>query len=330
MKEMVSKGFMRRAKVLAIAAVVGVAGLMVCTGPGFAADEVFATINGAVITRVQFLDTLEAKYGGEVLGDFITETLIRQAAVKNRVVVLPDRIEAEVARVKGQFQTEAEFNKALAQNRLTLDGFREQTQFRLILEQLGAPDAPTSEQLQEYFLDNRARYDVQDEVNVRHILVKTDSEAAAIVARLANGDDFAALAKEASQDPGSKDNGGEVGYARRGQLVKEFEDVAFALKPGETSRAVKTEYGYHIMRFIDHRLPQEVDYDSVRDRVVADYKQDFSLKSEDVLQALRKEAVITINSDRYRSAESIAAAPQPAADAPTQTPASVPAEPVTP
>lgn len=267
----------------------------------FAAADTMVTVNGVEITRVQFIESLEARYGRDALNDLISELLIRQAAKANNIVISDDRITAEIAKVKSQFQSEDEFQRALANYRLTMESYKEQVWFRLVLETLGQPADPSDEELRRFFDTNPTRYNEQEEVNVKHILVRTEDEAKDILDQLKSGADFAELAKERSQDPGTKDNGGEVGYAARSQLVKEFEDVAFALKPNETSGIVKTQFGYHIIRLIDHKMPKVVTFETAKERVKQDYKDENTKKSDQVLNELRTNAKIDVVPEAYKS-----------------------------
>ena len=89
-----------------------------------------------------------------------------------------------------------------------------------------------------------------DKVHCAHILVKTETEAKAILERLNKGEKFANIAKEASLCPSGK-NGGDLGTFGRGKMVKEFETAAFALSKGQTSGPVKTKYGYHILKRLE-------------------------------------------------------------------------------
>jgi len=86
-----------------------------------------------------------------------------------------------------------------------------------------------------------------------------------ILGRIRAGEDFAALAKEFSEDPGSAANGGDLGFFARGQMVKGFEDAAFALEPGTLSEPVRTEYGYHIIQVEEHRAAQKRSFEDVRE-----------------------------------------------------------------
>jgi parvulin-like peptidyl-prolyl isomerase len=93
-----------------------------------------------------------------------------------------------------------------------------------------------------------------EEVWARHILVKTEDEAKKVEERLANGEKFDDVAKEVSTDTGSKDQGGDLGWFTKGQMVKPFEDAAFALKIGETSQPVKSDFGYHVIQVLGHEV----------------------------------------------------------------------------
>jgi peptidylprolyl isomerase/peptidyl-prolyl cis-trans isomerase C len=93
----------------------------------------------------------------------------------------------------------------------------------------------------------------KEEVKASHILVKDEAAAKDLKAKLDKGADFAELAKQSSTDEGSKASGGELGYFQKGQLVPEFEAVAFSLAKGKVSDPVKTQFGYHIIKVEDKR-----------------------------------------------------------------------------
>ncbi|NTG42426.1 peptidylprolyl isomerase [Rhizobium rhizogenes] len=120
----------------------------------------------------------------------------------------------------------------------------------------------------------KARYDKevaalpkQEEVHARHILVKTEDEAKAIIKELDAGKDFATLAKEKSTDP-NKADGGDLGYFAHGRMVKEFEDAAFALPVGSyTKTPVKSDFGWHVIKVEDKRVAPPPPFDQVKDQV---------------------------------------------------------------
>jgi peptidyl-prolyl cis-trans isomerase C len=90
------------------------------------------------------------------------------------------------------------------------------------------------------------------EIRTGHILVSKLDEADHVMRELKQGKDFSELARKFSSCPSGK-NGGDLGYFSRGQMVKEFEDVAFALKPGEIKGPVRTQFGYHIIKLLERR-----------------------------------------------------------------------------
>jgi foldase protein PrsA len=87
-----------------------------------------------------------------------------------------------------------------------------------------------------------------NKIKCLHILVKKNSEALTVLDRLKNGESFTNLAKELSIDKASGKRGGDLGFFRKGMMVKPFEDVAFRLVKGQISEPVKTEFGYHIIK----------------------------------------------------------------------------------
>jgi len=100
---------------------------------------------------------------------------------------------------------------------------------------------------------------VQDEVHARHILVADQATANTVEQKLKDGGDFAALAKQYSTDTGSKDNGGDLGWFGKGQMIPEFEQAAFSLQAGQISPPVQTQYGWHIIQVIAHDPNHQVD-----------------------------------------------------------------------
>ncbi len=98
----------------------------------------------------------------------------------------------------------------------------------------------------KYYNENKSQYEVPESREVRHILVKTKTQADDLYKQLEAGADFAVLAKKYSLDPGSKDNGGKLTITR-GQTVAPFDATAFLLPKGQLSRPVKTEFGFHLI-----------------------------------------------------------------------------------
>nr|WP_298687405.1 peptidylprolyl isomerase [uncultured Dongia sp.] len=133
-----------------------------------------------------------------------------------------------------------------------------------------AVDARYNE-LKAKFEEDVKKIPPQREIAASHILVKTEDEAKAIIAELDKGADFGKLAKEKSIDPSAAKNDGALGWFTQGAMVKEFEDAAFALKSGETSKApVKSQFGYHIIRVTGDRTKAAPAFDKQKEEIRLD------------------------------------------------------------
>jgi peptidyl-prolyl cis-trans isomerase D len=138
----------------------------------------------------------------------------------------------------------------------------------------------TDAEIQTYYKKNQDAYKVQDQVKVRHILIsvpqgadsKTDAAAKAkaedLLKQIKAGGNFAELAEKNSDDPGSKSQGGELGWLDRGKTVPEFDKTAFALAPGQTSDVIKTQFGYHILQVEDKKTAHERPLSEVKAEIV--------------------------------------------------------------
>ena len=127
------------------------------------------------------------------------------------------------------------------------------------------------------------------EVHARHILVDTKEEAEEIIKRLKNGEDFATLANEKSKDTNAE--GGDLGFFTRGQMLKPFEDAAFALEPGQISEPVKTQFGWHVIKVEEKRNQPLPTFDDVKEAIMGQLIQ---AKAQQVVTALRDGAKIEI------------------------------------
>ncbi|WP_374384824.1 peptidylprolyl isomerase [Dongia sp.] len=139
-------------------------------------------------------------------------------------------------------------------------------------------DKVTDEAVDARFNELKSKFDEdlkktppEREIAASHILVKTEEEAKAIIADLEKGADFGKLAEEKSIDPSAKSNKGALGWFTKGAMVKEFEDAAFALKNGETSKApVKSQFGYHVIRVTGDRNKALPTFNKTKDEVRLD------------------------------------------------------------
>ncbi len=177
----------------------------------------------------------------------------------------------------------------------------EQFKDGLIIEDLteklcAGKDEVSDKEVEAYYRGNKKQFFVGERVRVRHIMVKTMSEAQEIKNRLNRGEDFIALAKQYSIGP-TKQNGGDLGYITRGVVDKSFEDAAFSLKRRrEVSGIVKTKLGFHIIRLEDKQGPRQLTVAEVREEIrkfLRERKRTEILTAH--LQGLREKAQISIN-----------------------------------
>ncbi len=124
----------------------------------------------------------------------------------------------------------------------------------------------TEGEIRKVYDEEAVKLQQTERVRARHILVGTEKEAQDILARLAKGEKFEDLAKQFSLD-GSKDYGGDLGYFTQPEMVPEFSKAAFALKTGETSQPVKTDFGWHIIRLEDRKQGAAQPYDQVKSAI---------------------------------------------------------------
>lgn len=163
------------------------------------------------------------------------------------------QIAKKVDEVRKQYfkGSQAKFEKGLKDQGYTRATLEEDIRSQLLTEgiykKVTADVKLTDADVKSYYDKNSSNYTVPESRSVRHILVKTKTEADKIRAELVNGGDFAALAKANSIDPGSKDAGGKL-VVSKGQTVAPFDKAAFSLKTDELSQPVKTEFGYHLIQ----------------------------------------------------------------------------------
>ncbi len=143
----------------------------------------------------------------------------------------------------------------------------------------------------------------QQEVHARHILVTTEAEAKEVAERLKKGEDFAVIAKEKSKDTGAQ--GGDLGFFTRGQMLKPFEDAAFALDVGQISEPVQTQFGWHIIKVEEKRDQALPTFDQVKAAIVAQLIQ---AKAQEVVTGLRDTAKIEVVDPELKKAMEAAAA----------------------
>lgn len=217
-----------------------------------------------------------------------------------------------IARQRGITVADAEVNDQIERFRTQIQQATGTSLEQAVQEQLGLPSAASPEfrLFVSYFLARQKlsatlvseadfRQRIADEVmadtkrmvdvaTVAHILVPTEDEAKQVIERLDKGEDFAALAKELSQDPGSAENGGVYENIQRGQFVPEFEQAMFEdLKPGETTKTpVQTQFGWHVIRLISRDQAPALSPDQAQQTIEQRVAQELPFEQQRVLDEL--------------------------------------------
>lgn len=193
-------------------------------------------------------------------------------------------------------------------------------------KQIGSKVTP--EKMKAKYEEKLKALPAEEEVHARHILVATEDEAKAIIADLKKGADFDKLAKEKSTDKASGAEGGDLGWFKKADMVKEFADAAFALKKGETTdKPVKTQFGYHVIRLDDRRQAPPPTFDEMADQIRDEL-------AREAVTAMLNELRVGAKIEKFNIDGSKVAAPAPAAPAtpaaPSGTTGATPAKPAAP
>jgi peptidyl-prolyl cis-trans isomerase C len=201
-------------------------------------DTVIATVNGESITE----NDLQA--GARVFRDQLQQS---QGDPRSDLIdiLVNIRLAAKAAAASGLDKDPV--------NAAQMALVRDQTLYIAYMRSKVA-DAISDEAVHKRFDEEMAKFVPGDEVHVRHILVDTEDEAKAIIAKLDAGGDFAEIAMAESKDPGSAPDGGDLGFIKRGQTVEAFEDAAFGLNVGQyTETPVQSNYGWHEIKLEEKR-----------------------------------------------------------------------------
>lgn len=208
------------------------------------------------------------------LDQSITEELLYQNAVKDGFSL--DRLETGTILEESLINSGAsidQFKSKIEEAGINydsvLDFYSKQISINKYLDSSLFKDVKVEDQeILDYYKNNPTYFNVPDQIRASHILVNTSIEAKEIIDELDKGSDFSELANEKSIGP-SGPNGGDLGYFGKGSMVKDFEDVAFALKNiGDyTEEPVKTEFGYHIILLTDKKAASVLSYEESKDQI---------------------------------------------------------------
>lgn len=196
----------------------------------------------------------------------VNDAEVRQQFLRQNQKAVFDYVLLQPGDLEGKVNVTPEALQAFYQKNQSRYMSPERRQLDVLLanvDQMAATQQVSEAEIQQYYQANQASYSTPERVRVSHILLKTTGEAPGqlaatrqkaekILDQVKHGTDFAKLAKQYSEDDGSADQGGELGWIRRGQTVPEFEKAAFSLKPGQISDLIQTIYGFHIIKVEAH------------------------------------------------------------------------------
>ncbi len=224
------------------------------------------------------LQTLAQQAAQQAIG---TKLLLDEAA-KLDIPVSDGEIEEQVVKIVEQVGGREAFQAALANQKTTEAEFRDQLKRgkrvdKLVEKAVAAVQEPTEKDIQAYFAEHKDEFQTAERVLAQHILVSPDGDTqtskdearakiSAIRERVLSGKKFDDEAAAHSMCPSGKE-GGSLGWFGRGMMVPEFDEAAFALRKGEVSDVIETQFGYHIILKTDHEEAREADFDEARDKI---------------------------------------------------------------
>ncbi|MEA3230376.1 MAG: peptidylprolyl isomerase [Thermodesulfobacteriota bacterium] len=301
-------------------------GLSAVQGADTAKDQV-AVVNGIVITRQELENeviraknrmatqgqpvpdgTIE-KIDQKILDQLIDMEILLQESQKQNIQITDTSVADHLAKFRARFPSAEAYEKALKELNVSETDLKEKTMKGLAIQELIEKQVMSKIEISD--ADRRGFYDSNpnffeqpEQIEARHILIKSDPKDDKIQQEKAlekikeaqqqakAGEDFADLAKKYSEGPSGK-NGGDLGYFGRGQMVKPFEDTAFALEPGQISNIVKTRFGYHLIMVTGKKAARTIPYEEVKEKIGAQLKQQKTSESIKVyIEKLKKEAKI--------------------------------------
>ena len=221
-------------------------------GPAPGADQVVAKVNGQPITGADIALAAE--------DPALSLPGVDEAAKKNLLVdyMVDLKVGAQAAEA-AKVGDSPDFKRKLAyfRDKLLLDEYLERETKKSV----------TPEAAKALYEQTVKSMKPEEEVHARHILVESEDEAKKIAARVKGGEDFAKIAAEVSKDPGSKTEGGDLGFFTKERMVKPFAEAAFKLAPGQVSDPVKTQFGWHVLRVEEKRTKPVPSFDEMKEQI---------------------------------------------------------------
>jgi len=311
--------------VIAVIAIIALVVVLIRGTSAGTMNEAVGKMDGYTIKKSDLYDSIEKQFGEKQMISLVDsvaqEKIIEMESDKAGIKVSDADVQKELDEVMKQYgmASEADLANALAQSGMTVEDFKNiQVVPNLKIKLLFENKNPASEDdLKKYFEEKKETVfaTTPKEIKASHILLNTKEEAEAVLKDLKAGKDFATLAKEKSQDPGSKDEGGDLGFFGTGVMNPRFETAAFALAKGETSEVVEADNGFHIIKVTDVKDAVVKTYDEVKDEVKKTYyNEKMNAEAQAWLESLKTDR-------KYENLLEKAPEPSPSA---SETPSSSP------
>ena len=288
--------------------------------------DVLARVNGEAVTKAEFdrlIKNREANANQSIppdrrdeiyrktLDELVTYTVLSQETKARKVAVSDAEVDSHIQQMRARFPNEEAFKKALDARGMTIERLKEDTRVdisinKMVENEVSSQQAPTDTQVREFYDKNPEKFKQDEAVRASHILFRVDEnadaatkkkamdEALAVLKQARAGTDFAELAKKHSAD-GSAQQGGDLNFFTKGQMVPAFDQAAFAMKPGEISDIVTTQFGYHIIKVTDRRAATTVPFEQVSERIKEFLtEQQKQQKADAFIEALKQKAKIEV------------------------------------
>jgi len=286
-----------------------------------ASEETLVTVGDVKITATDYHKLLEQNPSSkDALVRLIdNQVVINQAKAQNIEVTDAEVDEELKSFTKERFNNDPkQLEEALKSYNITQDDLKRDIKITLLARKMAAVGVTISDQeMKDYYEKNKETLGSPEQVKARHILVKDEAKAKEIFEKVkATPADFEKLAKENSEDPSNKDQGGDLGFFGKGAMVPEFEKAAFEAKKGDLVGPVKTDFGYHIILVEDKKAAVIPTFEEVQDKVKKTLTEQKSKPLQDLYKELRAKEKIDIKRAEYKDILNPPATETPAADAP--------------
>jgi len=279
-------------------------------------------VPGGMIPAQMPLEMLKMQ-APQLVEQYVTKLVLDQALIDSKITASADEVAAQLrseidkmpreqrSMIEQMLKAQGKSIDAVIKEQAANKEAQKMLAFQKFLDSRTGKVVVTPAEVEKFYKDNPAQFkepgDPADSIRASHILIKVDEKAdakewdkakkeiEAIIAQLKKGADFGKLAAEKSACPSGKSANGSLGAFGKGQMVPEFEKAAYALKVGEISGAVKTNFGYHVIRRDAAKAERALPFAEVKDRLTAAMTQQKQMQAaQKVVEALMKAAKVEI------------------------------------